>query len=61
MSAPLIKIKINPLAILVNIELKSAEKTFIETLDITASHLQSINKRRSESGDIKLDKRGKCE
>ena len=36
-------------------------KTFIETLDITAGHLQSINNRRLESGDIKLDKRGKRE
>ena len=36
-------------------------KTFIETLDIKASMLQSINRRRSESGDITPDKRGKCE
>ena len=36
-------------------------KTFIETLDIKASQLQSINRRRSESGDIKSDKRGKRE
>ena len=36
-------------------------KTFIETLDIKASQLQSINRRRSESGDIKSDNRGKCE
>ena len=36
-------------------------KTFIETLDIKASILQSINRRRSESGDIKSDKRGKRE
>ena len=36
-------------------------KTFIETLDIKASMLQSINRRRSESGDITPDKRGKRE
>ena len=36
-------------------------KTFIETLDITVGHLQSINNRRSDSGDIKLSKRGKRE
>ena len=36
-------------------------KTFIETLDIKASILQSINRRRSESGDITPDKRGKRE
>ena len=40
--------------------LEVCRKTFIETLDITASHLQSINDRRSESGDITPDKRGKC-
>ena len=36
-------------------------KTFIETLDIKASRLQSINRRKSESGDITPDKRGKRE
>ena len=36
-------------------------KTFIETLDIKASMLQSINRRRSESGDVTPDKRGKRE
>ena len=36
-------------------------KTFIETLDITVGHLQSINNRKSDSGDIKLSKRGKRE
>ena len=36
-------------------------KTFTETLDITVGHIQSINRRKSESGDITPDKRGKRE
>ena len=36
-------------------------KTFTETLDITVGHIQSINNRRSDSGDIKLSKKGKRE
>ena len=36
-------------------------QTFIDTLDITNGHIQSVNRRRSESGDIKSDKRGKRE
>ena len=36
-------------------------KTFIETLDIKVSRLTSINKRKSATGDITPDKRGKRE
>ena len=36
-------------------------KTFTETLDITVGHIQSINRRRSDSGDVKLSKKGKRE
>ena len=36
-------------------------KTFTETLDITVGHIQSINRRRSDSGDVKLSKNGKCD
>ena len=36
-------------------------KTFTETLDITVGHIQSINRRRSDSGDVELSKKGKRE
>ena len=36
-------------------------KTFIETLDIKVCRLTSINKRKSETGDIPSDKRGRRE
>ena len=36
-------------------------KTFIQTLDISVGRLTSINKRRSTSGEIKPDRRGKRE
>ena len=36
-------------------------KTFIQTLDISVGRLTSINKRKSETGDITPDKRGKRE
>ena len=36
-------------------------KTFIQTLDISVGRLTSINKRRSTSGEIKPDQRGKRE
>ena len=36
-------------------------KTFIQTLDISVGRLTSIDKRRSTSGEIKPDRRGKCE
>ena len=42
-----------------NIEV--CRKTFIETLDITHGLLQSVNKRKTESGDVAVSKRGKCE
>ena len=36
-------------------------KTFIETLDISVGRLTSINKRKSASGEITPDRRGKRE
>ena len=36
-------------------------KTFTETLDITVGHIQSINRRKSDSGDVELSKKGKRE
>ena len=33
-------------------------KTFTETLDITFSHIQSVNRRKSDSGDVALSMRG---
>ena len=36
-------------------------KTFIQTLDISVGRLTSINKRRSTSGEITPDRRGKRE
>ena len=36
-------------------------QTFIDTLDITHGLLQSVNKRKSESGDVAVSKRGKGE
>ena len=36
-------------------------KTFTETLDITVSHIQSINRRKSDSGDVELSRKGKRE
>ena len=36
-------------------------KTFTETLDITVSHIQSVNKRKSDSGDVALSRQGKRE
>ena len=36
-------------------------QTFIDTLDITHGLLQSVNKRKSESGDVALSKQGKRE
>ena len=36
-------------------------QTFIDTLDITHGLLQSVNKRKSESGDVAVFKRGKRE
>ena len=35
--------------------------TFIQTLDISVGRLSSINKRRSSTGEIKIDQRGKRE
>ena len=42
-----------------NIEV--CRQTFIDTLDITHGLLQSVNKRKSESGDVAVSKRGKRE
>ena len=36
-------------------------QTFIDTLDITHGLLQSVNKRKSGSGDVALSKQGKRE
>ena len=36
-------------------------KTFIQTLDISVGRLKSINRRRSSTGEIKPDQRGKRE
>ena len=36
-------------------------KTFTDTLDITVSHIQSINRRKSDSGDVALSRKGKRE
>ena len=36
-------------------------QTFIDTLDITHGLLQSVNKRKSDSGDVALSKQGKRE
>ena len=36
-------------------------QTFIDTLDITHGLLQSVNKRKTESGDVAESKRGKGE
>ena len=36
-------------------------KTFTDTLDITVSHIQSINRRKSDSGDVELSRKGKRE
>ena len=38
-----------------------SRKTFIQTLDISVGRLTSINKRRSSTGEIKPDQRGKRE
>ena len=38
-----------------------SRKTFIQTLDISDGRLTSINKRRSSTGEIKPDQRGKRE
>ena len=35
--------------------------TFIQTLDISVGRLKSINRRRSSTGEIKPDQRGKRE
>ena len=35
--------------------------TFIDTLDISPGRLKSINRRRSSTGEIKPDQRGKRE
>ena len=42
-----------------NIEV--CRQTFIDTLDITHGLLQSVNKRKTESGDVAVSKRGKRE
>ena len=36
-------------------------QTFIDTLDITHGLLQSVNKRKSDSGDVALSRQGKRE
>ena len=36
-------------------------QTFIDTLDITNGHIQSVYRRKSDSGDVALSMRGKCE
>ena len=36
-------------------------KTFIQTLDLSVGRLTSINKRKSASGEITPDRRGKRE
>ena len=36
-------------------------QTFIDTLDITNSHIQSVNRRKSDSGDVALSRKGKRE
>ena len=36
-------------------------QTFIDTLDITHGLLQSVNKRKSGSGDVAVSKQGKRE
>ena len=36
-------------------------QTFIDTLDITHGHIQSVNKRKSASGDVALSRQGKRE
>ena len=42
-----------------NIEV--CRKTFIETLDITHGLLQSVEKRKTETGEVAESKRGKGE
>ena len=42
-----------------NIEV--CRQTFIDTLDITHGLLQSVNKRKTLSGDVAVSKRGKRE
>ena len=36
-------------------------QTFIDTLDITHGHIQSVEKRKSDSGEVALSKKGKRE
>ena len=36
-------------------------QTFIDTLDITHGHIQSVNRRKSDSGEVALSKKGKRE
>ena len=36
-------------------------QTFIDTLDITNGHIQSVNRRKSDSGDVALSRKGKRE
>ena len=36
-------------------------QTFIDTLDITNGHIQSVNKRKSDSGDVASSRQGKRE
>ena len=36
-------------------------QTFIDTLDITNGHIQSVERRKSDSGEVALSKKGKRE
>ena len=36
-------------------------QTFIDTLDISIGHIQSVNRRKSDSGEVALSRKGKRE